>query len=384
MSRADLILSASVVVIPLFWWIISWCSVRLFLNSVPESPTHVPPESLSLFKPLPPLRNPEERQRYAESIASFASQLRGRDEVLILGEKQDEEFWKEQAEGWRGDVPGLEVKVLVPCAEKAPQHTNPKIKGMAVLAQQATRDLWWWSDADITVPQGEVERIRAEFTSSAPALQTQAYVIPVIGRPEDWLDAMFVHIELLPGLTFLSRKKRVNFACGGSLLFHRRTFEERVEWEELGSQLADDNYLGRKLRPVRLGRSLMQTRSGEEGLVESWLHYFRWQKTVRWCEPAGFAGLFFLQPSWLALGACCISLSISAAAIVWVLLLLLEAAWVSLIFRRLGIRGASAVFWVTPIWSVVRSATWLLCWFPLAVHWSGIKWWKSKAASVNS
>jgi len=30
-------------------------------------------------------------------------------------------------------------------------------------------------------------------------------------------------------------------------------------------------------------------------------HYFRWKKTVRWCQPAGFAGLIIIQPmlGWL-------------------------------------------------------------------------------------
>jgi ceramide glucosyltransferase len=384
MPKADLILFVTVLVIPLFWWVLSWRSVSLFLRTAPEQAPWLPQEALSLFKPLPPLKNPEERERYAESLASFSRQLKAGDEMLILCEPQDEAFWKEKAAGWETAVPGLGLKVLVPEPDHPPSHSNPKIKAMALLAPLASRELWWWSDADITVPDGGVERIRAEFAACPCALQTQAYVIPQIRRAEDWLDAMFVHIELLPGLTFLSRQKNVNFACGGSLLFHRKTLEERVDWDELGSQLADDNFLGRKMQPVRLGRSLMRTQSGEEGLCESWRHYFRWQKTVRWCQPAGFAGLFFLQPFWLTLVACCSWISVPAAALLGILLFLLEAVWVFLLFRRLGIRGLSSVFWITPLWSVVRSATWFLCWLPVAVNWSGTKWWKSKAGSVKS
>jgi ceramide glucosyltransferase len=384
MLTSELIVTAVLVFIPAFWWLISWLSVTCFLAPRVQVAFTGKVEPLTLFKPIPPLRNDEERQRYADSIESFSKQMLNEDEILIRCEKEGELFWREKASDWERASPGLVVRVFVSLPENQLNHTNPKINAMAALAPHAARELWWWSDADITVPQGEVDRIRSEVAQSPVALQTQAYVIPRICRVEDWLDAMFVHVELLPGLTLLSGKKSVNFACGGSLLFRKEHFEKKVDWEELGAELADDYFLGQKMQPVRLGRSLMQTQSGELGIISSWLHYFRWQKTVRWCQPAGFAGLFFLQPVWLALVAWCCHVPGPMVLGLIIFLLILEAIWVHLLFRKLRILTPYSVFWVSPLWSVVRSATWLLCWFPLAVSWSGIKWWKSKARSVSS
>jgi hypothetical protein len=387
MPDSTLYLPALLTLIPALWWIVSWVSVHFFLtskSSLISVESAEPCEALSLFKPLPPFKNHQERQRFARSLESFARQLLPGDEMLILGEKNDETFWQQQANEWIKFRPGLSIRFFVPPPDNQPHHHNPKIQAMALLAPQATYSLWWWSDADILIPEGELMRIRAEFAHSSAILQTQAYMVPSVRRKEDWLDAMFIHLELLPGLTLLSRKKNVGFACGGSLLFRKTDFEKRVAWNELGAELADDYFLGQKMHPVRLGRTLMETESGEEGLISSWLHYLRWEKTLRWCQPTGFAGLFFLQPTWLSLTGWLLGMPGYSAFLLWVWLMVLEASWASMLFRHLNIQTTLAVFWVSPLWSAVRSATWLLCWFPIAIHWSGIKWWKSKAVSVSS
>ncbi|MDZ4789339.1 MAG: glycosyltransferase [Blastochloris sp.] len=370
-------------IIPVVWWLIASWSVALFLNTKSLDQTSTSFEPLSLFKPLPPLKNIPDCQRYAQSLESFVKQLCQGDEVLILVHQDQETFWRDKVNFWEGSQPGISIKLFVNQLEHEAKHTNPKIDAMALLAPHASHNLWWWSDADITVPLGEVQIIRNEFEQSQVALQTQAYLIPTICRTEDWLDALFVHIELLPGLTLLSRKKEVNFACGGSLLFRKDVFEERVKWDELGAEIADDYFLGKKMQPVRLGRSLMCTQSGEEGLFFSWCHYFRWQKTVRWCQPAGFTALFFLQPLGLTLLAGLLGLGGWMLGGFLLLLLLLEACWVTHLFRKLNIYSGLSVFWISPLWSFVRFVTWLLCWFPLAVSWYDIKWWKSKASSVR-
>ena len=71
-----------------------------------------------------------------------------------------------------------------------------------------------------------------------------------------------------------------------------------------GASLADDHELGRRPAPVIISRVVTETCALETQLGPALRHVYRWQKTIRWCRPGGFAALVaILPPCWLG-GLC--------------------------------------------------------------------------------
>lgn len=366
----------------LIWWSVSFLSVLSFLKQRPLAQPKKSLEPLSLFKPLPPFKNEEQLTRIVNCLESFIDQLLPQDEILFYCQIEEQGYWLEKAKIWEERVKGLRCKVIVSYPRNQKNFANLKVSALSELAPHATQALWWWSDADITAPEGTVSRLREEFSEMSATLLTAPYVLPCVEKSSDWLDAFFIHAELLPGITYLAKKKQIKFACGASLLFYKQDFLEKISWEKLGAALADDHFLGQHLGSVQLSNCLMQTEPSEVTMPASWAHYLRWQKTVRWCQPAGFAGLLILQPFWLTVLAWGLGCPFIYVFGFMILLFFLEALWVSLVFKKLKITTTSSVFWVAPLWSITRSVTWLLCWLPLPVYWCGKKWCKPFVKSI--
>ncbi len=367
---------------PLFWWILSLLSARSFLKRISPSRSlsSLPPlPPLTLFKPLPPDLNTLQKTIHIQAIHSFAQQLHSHDELLILCPRKDLSEWQSITRAWQTHADAPSIRVF-PETKDHLIYANPKINALAQLAPHATHSLWWWSDADITLPPQSADGIRHEFALSHATLQTQAYLIPRVSRPEDFLDACFIHLELFPGLALLSRKNP-RVACGGSLLFHKDSLGKALSWEALGGAFADDNLMGRTLQPVYFGTTFIHTQSTDISLWKSWLHYFRWQKTIRWCQPFGFLGLFVLQPWLLFAFSLLLPFPLWASGLLFFCLLAMETLWAGALFFLLGVFPRSIVL-LSPLWSLLRSIAWILCWLPIPVVWSGKKWLKPRAQEV--
>jgi ceramide glucosyltransferase len=189
------------------------------------------------------------------------------------------------------------------------------------------------------------------------------------------LDALFVDVEFFPGVLLLGARGPVAFALGSATLFHAGDFRQRADWEKLGSTLADDNELGRQLQPVGVSRWVVETLPLKRNLADALAHYLRWHKTVRWCEPLGYAGQAFVLPlmGWLAAAV----VFGAAAAPGTAVTILLESTMALALCRRAGCRIPAAWLLLFTLWPAVRMATWFLSWLPTPVVWSGCKnrWW---------
>ncbi len=204
--------------------------------------------------------------------------------------------WQSKLDAWRSSWPEAQITVI---ARVVPdQCANPKIAWLQVLAPSARGEIWLWSDTDVTAPPGFLDVICAQLAVSGKNAVTAPYRVQQVGRAHEMLDALFVNLEFLPGTLLLGNSlNHQDFAYGAATAFRVETFHAKGDWQKLGAALADDHKLGELLQPVALSSALVSTIPNLDGWGEAIQHYYRWQKTVRWCRPTGYAALLVLMPA---------------------------------------------------------------------------------------
>jgi len=312
----------------------------------------------------------------AQALESFVSQLDQQHDMLIGIEERDKTVWQPIFDEWRGKYPQARFQTVF--QPKPTGVPNPKIAWQMQLAPRATGTLWLWSDADIIAPPDFLRAICAELEASGAKALTSPYVIRIVERAEGVLDALFVNIEFYPGVLLLRKRGPVSFAFGAATLFHANEFQRKVDWQKLGSALADDFELGKLLGAVALGRATVETLPDQASWRESLQHYLRWHKTIRWCQPFGYAAqisilpvlgwmIFILANSWNPVGW-----------LGWLFTSQIETLIALLICRLVGCRISPRWLWMIEGWTLLRPMVWLASWLPLPVKWGGDprKWWK--------
>jgi len=359
-------------ILAFLWWLIA---LILLARGPREKPlvagTGATAASISIFKPLPPLENEAERTALAEAMESFLGQLLPEDELILGVDAPAASAWESDFARWRKDWPAARVNLVV--RDAPAHHPNPKIAWLEILAASARGDIWLWSDADVTVPSGFLSLVRAYLNSGECDAVTAAYTVRQVNNAPGVLDAVYVNLEFLPGALLLDRLGQREFAYGAACAFRAAAFQARMDWRELGAALADDHELGRGMRPVTLLPALVSTFTRPVNWSSALRHYYRWQKTVRWCRPAGYAAMLVLLPGWgWAFGY-------AATGGRWFFAAGLLAAWLSeilaailacaLVGCRLKLRAWPGLL----LWPATRAITWAAVWLPIPVQWRGHK-----------
>jgi ceramide glucosyltransferase len=227
----------------------------------------------------------------------------------------------------------------------------------------------------MVAPADAIRVLRSDLASGGARLLTPPYVVAHDSRPTQLLDALFVNIEFYPGVLLLGHLDLVRFAFGSGMLFAAEDFARRVDWDFLGSCLAEDFHLGRSLAPTRLASTRFVTHAGTTSWRGALLHYLRWQKTVRWCRPGSFAAQLIILPvlGWLGLVLWQPTLAWAWAGLATVVALDAVAALSVSAAVGYPIRGAGLL--TVPLWSLLRGLSWVGCWFPWPIVWRGHRWW---------
>jgi ceramide glucosyltransferase len=327
--------------------------------------------SMTIFKPLPPVGETGVPMQLARALESFIRQMDCRTDMLLGIDEAEFPLWQKIIDRWQDQFPAARLQAIR--HPKPDSFANPKISWQIVLARHATGELWLWSDADIEAPEGFLNSVRAELVHSKCRAITSPYSVRVVPGACNLLDALFVNVEFYPGVLLLQRRREVRFALGAATLFRAEDFRRKTDWGKLGSTLADDNELGRQLAPIEVSRNTVETLPQEKNFRGAFLHYLRWHKTIRWCEPAGYAGQLVLLPilGWIF----CLALNPLGAA-AWIGLAatgLFEILIAALIFGRLKCTVPFRRHWMIVAWTALRPAAWILSWAPGPVRWHGCR-----------
>ncbi len=368
----------------LCWWLLAGLVV---IRSLVATPAPAAPDRrrITVFKALAPASDGLERQRLGACLASFVAELDDAAELLVGAPGTDAAYWRRWLERIRALYPTAAIKLVV---DHAPHRygANPKISWMRILAPHASGELWFWSDADMRAPAGTLRALRTDFGRGDVGLLTSPYVVRQVSGPAEFLDALYVNLEHYPGAVLLARLNRLRFAFGAGMLFEAAAFRRRVSWRYLAGCLADDFHLGRLMQPVRLGSVRLSTLPASRGWAGALAHYHRWQKTVRWCAPGAYAAQILVLPAlgwlgWLVVDPFAPAAWAGLAAVAG---MEATAAWTicALLGCRIELRHLPAL----PLWTLVRAATWLICWLPSPIRWRGTTWrspWQSRAWRPN-
>jgi hypothetical protein len=354
------------------WWVISWGLVTAeSKRSSRVFPVPVSTEFLSIFKPLAPL-SAEGLPDDGAGLESFIAQLDERSEMLLGIHEADRERIAPFLEKMRSRFPKAKLRPIF--RAEADELPNPKMAWQKVLALHAEGELWLWSDSDIIAPPDFLSSLRGEYAKSGATLLTFPYVMREIPTRPAFLDALFVNLEFYPGVLLLRRFGPVDFGLGAGMLFQQKDFSAKVDWSEIGSALADDFFLGRKLRPVRLSETTLATTGEAKTWRDALLHYLRWSKTIWWNRPVGAAAKVLVLPllGWLLYVG-------FHPGHPWPWLGLFVMMQIDVVFALMICRTLRCAFsWrdilTIEFWSIGRVLVWVACWFRWPIMWQKRRW----------
>ena len=359
----------------LCWWLAAYWLVGKCRQAPPLAGPRLG-EMITIFKPLPRLGLTGASAGLRSALLSFVRQLDSETELLLGLHEED----RAAAQPWITSLQmgGQDGNVRIFFRAEADVHANAKISWLEWLAPHARGTWWLWSDADIVAPAGWLEQARCAALNLPHAnLVTFPYYVQNPANRQSWWDAAFVNAEMLPGACLLVVLRReVNFAFGAAMLFRRDVFLSKCDWAKLGSHLADDFAVGHALGPCRVALPALETLAEESTWWGALRHYQRWHKTIRWCQPLGYAGQILINPllGWLVVG-----LIFPHLAAVWLGLLLqycAEIVVVVMLDRQATGRElpSPSLLLILSTWPILRNAMWLVSWLPIGVRWRERTW----------
>lgn len=357
------------------WWTIAWW-LAATSGAGHRRDGRADPRRITVFKSAPAGLNEAEFARRLECVESFVADLDANSELLIAC-VDDVARWRAALGQLRSRYPQAELRLVA--VHESGRFANHKIAMMRAMAPYASGELWLWSDIDMHAPRGTMRSLREDFAANDGRLVTSPYVIREVAAAPQMLDTLFVNVEFLPGVILLGRLDRVRCGFGSCMLFEAREFQRRVDWNFLGSCLADDFHLGRLLGPARLGSVWLATLPDASRWVAALLHYAKWHKTIRWCQPGPYALQLAVLP---VIGCMLCALLNPGEPLCWLGLaavIALDVAAAFAICRTLGCPIARRQTGAVALWSLSRGLTWMASWLPTPIVWRGRKWWAPRS-----
>lgn len=308
---------------------------------------------ITLIKPL----KGEDRGLY-ENLASFCRQDYPCFQLLFCLSTPDDPALA-VVERLRRDFPGVDMEIIV---SKNRIGYNPKVNNMANAYPFAKYDLLLMSDSDIRVEPRFLQRMAAPFSDPATGLVTSFY--QASGSHGVWghMEALSINAHFLPQAMTAARAG-MRFAMGAAMLVRRQAFEAAGAFANLADHLADDFWLGESVREA--GWSLSMAHGVVDAVpdIDSGLlhfeHLVRWARTIRLCQPAGFAasliqhGFSLLTLRLLLTGPDALGLSLMGG------ILLTKAASSAYLASLLGRRQPLRALWLLPLSEWFAFGAWL-------------------------
>jgi len=337
---------------------------RRLLNAL-RRPAPAPMPPVTVIKPL----KGAEAALY-ENLASFCRQDYPCYQLLFCLQGTDDPALAVVTR-LRKNFPGVDMEVVV---SKSRIGCNPKVNNMANAYPFAKYDLLLMSDSDIRARPDFLRRMAAPFTDPSVGLVTSFY--QATGTHGLWshLEALSINANFLPN-ALCAAFFGMRFAMGAGMMVRRAAFEASGAYHNLADHLADDFWLGESIREagwnLEISDAVVDTVPDIAGGAEHFRHLTRWARTIRICNPCGYAaslvqhGFSLLTLKVLLIGPDARSFALLVG--IWAA----KAAASAALSRGLGARQPLRALWLLPLSEWFGFASWIAGYGSSRVLWRG-------------
>ena len=328
----------------------------------PERPEVLPPISI-----LTPLAGAEEG--LAENLRSSFRQDYPEFEIVYAVRNADDAGGP-IARRVMAEFPHIPAQIIV---TGEPPFANAKVFSLTQMTAAARHELMVMNDSDIRSAPDMLLTIAAEFKDPSVGLATCPYrAVPGDG----WfarMEALEMNTHFLGGVLVARMLEGMKFALGPSAVVRRGALERIGGWQTLGSYLAEDFELGRRIfengERVILSSCRVEHHIGNAGPAANFSHRLRWVRSTRRSRPKGYVGEVFTNPV--------------PAALLLGLVKLVAWPWVlaALLFRAMSVWAVAGwvlrdpltrrLSWALPIQDMATFLVWVAGFFGNTVHWRG-------------
>src|SRR5438093_5462831 len=250
-----------------------------------------------------------------------------------------------------GEFPQLSIRLVI-CSNVF--GMNFKISNLVQMLPEARYEYFLINDSDIGVPRDYLRRVVGPLQDCVIGIVTCLYRGVASQSIGSRLEMMGIESDFIPGILFAKQiEKRIRFAMGSTIAFHRDVLERIGGLASIADYLADDYELGRRVADAGFEIAVADCVVDHYLPRYSWADFCQHQllsaRTVRSCRPEGYAGLvvtFAFPWSLLSFAA---SPSITGFAVLLIALVLRSMVAVGSGYFVLGDRRVFSNLWLIPI-----------------------------------
>lgn len=339
-------------------------AVRRFRLS-PKGPADGPFAPITVLKPL----HGEEPLLY-ENLRSFCQQSYPQYQV-IFGAKDPNDPALAIARRLCLEFPELDL--LVVGGTYATAAGNPKIANLCGMMGAVKHDAIAIADSDVRVDPNYLRALGSAFSDPRTGAVTCLYGAVPLDTVAARLGAMFVNDRFAPSVLVAAALQPLKHCFGATMAFRASVLRKIGGLESVADHLGDDYLLGRRVSAagfrVALCRYVVRMTVSDATLGALARHEFRWMRTIRAAQPAGFSGSILTYPLPLACAYALLSRSLAGASVAAGVfaLRLLQQAEAQRTFAP-EVRSSPALL---PLRDLLSLALWGAAWAGSGVLWRG-------------
>jgi ceramide glucosyltransferase len=266
----------------------------------------------------------------------------------------------------QSQFPDLPIRLVI----GTPDLPNAKVGTLTALAREARHPVWVVNDGDIRVDEHYLRTVVAPLQDDSVGVVTCPYRAMTHTMPAAW-ESLGITTDFMPS-TFVAQALGVReFGFGSTLAFRAADLEQSGGFPAIGSYLADDYQLAKRItglgKRALLSDYVVETSLEEDSWAGVWYHQLRWARTIRASKGPGYAGLPITHAGLWAASAICLG-AISPALVLIGLRMIGALLFSRFILRH---RRATPLFWLAPVWDLYAFAVWAASYFGRTVRWRG-------------
>ncbi len=261
-----------------------WLALRRFRRQpLPPVPPRPP---ITVLKPLhgaEPLL--EEALASLCALAADPNSLQ-----IICGIQSPDDPARHTVARLQSRFPALDLTLIT---NRTEHGANRKVANLLNMLPTAKHDLLVIADSDVHCLPTYLDAIATTLAQPNTGLATLLYTArPATHTTAALLGAAWINHTFLPG-ALLARALGRQDCLGATMALTRQTLASIGGLETLSNEIADDQWLGRRVawtgQSVRLAPTIAATTIPETTIPQLWHHELRWARTIRALEPAAFA-----------------------------------------------------------------------------------------------